>query len=123
MEIMTDPQWYSALNVIMHFRADLVPPFIQTKQTRKAEELNAAAIALVGIQQVQQRQYWIQPVSDKENSPDVRTLTCFDTPDDKAPDCAYQDVEVVSYEHSPNETLIEFLLHSRIICKNKDANE
>ena len=109
---MTDPRWYSALNAIMHFRVD-VDPADTSKTARKAAELCIAATALVALQEVEQRQYWIQPVSDKEESPDVRTITFNDKGEDRAPDGVMQDVEVVSYEHASGESVPDFLLRTK----------
>lgn len=118
---MTDSRWYSALNAIMHFRAD-VESTDASKTARKAEELCVAAIALVALQEVEQRQFWIQPVSDKEQSPDVRTITFYDKGDGSAPDGVMQDVEVVSYEFVSGESVPGFLLRTKF-AKGKAYDE
>ena len=96
----------------MHFRAD-IDPKDTSKPARKAAELCIAATALVAFQEVEKKQYWIQPVSDKEETPDVRTITFIDKGDDRSPDGVIQDVEVVSYEHSTGESIPDFLLRTK----------
>lgn len=109
---MTDKRWYSAFNVIIHFHNDFKKDDT-SKFYRKAKELYVSATALVGFQEVENKQYWIQAVSDAEGSPDTRTITCHNTDDDTAPNYTMKDVEVVTYEHSTGESLIDFLLRTK----------
>jgi len=112
---MRDRRWYSALNVIAHFHGDLKPQVIDGRVLKKAEEMWAAAVMLVGMQEVEGRQYWMQPVSDAEGSPDVRTIRRMERTDGKAPHYTYQDVEVVTYTSaSVGENLPEFLLRTKL---------
>ena len=108
---MVDKIWYPALNVAEHFRADFQNGLVP----KKVGEMMAVAIAMAGIQERQQRQYWIQGVLDSEGSPDVRTIYSEERNDDKAPWCYQQDVEVVSYtKHSANMTLAEFVARTKL---------
>jgi hypothetical protein len=115
-EMMKDPRWYSALNVVAHAHSDfltqtgvIIPP------PKKVEEMWAVAVMLVGIQESEKKQYWMQPVADSEGTPDVRTITRIERTDDRAPDYTYQDVEVVTYTvASSTETLPEFLLRTKL---------
>jgi len=109
--MMSDKIWYPALNVAAHYGAD----FQNDLKPKKVEEMMAVAIAMAGVQEIQQRQYWIQGVLDSEQSPDVRTIYREERNDDKAPWCYQQDVEVVSYtEHSTDLTLAEFVAKTKL---------
>lgn len=104
--MMTDRIWFPALNVAAHFEAD----FVDIKVPKKVEEMMSVAIAIAAIQEIQNKQYWIQGVSDQEQSPDVRTMCCDQPKDGKAPMCYQQDVEVVSYtEYSTSQALVDFV--------------
>src|SRR5665213_3151077 len=111
-EMMKDPRWFSALNVIAHFHEDFGT---SPNPPKKAEEMWATAIMLTGIQEVEGRQYWMQPVSDAEGSPDVRTIMRTERNDGKAPHYIYQDVEVVTYTAASSaESLPQFLLRTKL---------
>lgn len=111
--IMQDKRWYSALNVIAHFYNDFEA--VSTKPPKKAEEMWAVAVMLAGLQEVEHRPYWMQPVSDREGSPDVRTIARIERNDDRARDYVYQDVEVVTYTTaSSGESLPNFLLRTKL---------
>lgn len=111
---MQDKRWYSVLNVIAHYYADF-DPVLGIKPSKKADEMWAVAVMLVGIQEVEKRQYWMQPVSDTEGSPDVRTITRIERDDDRARDYVSQDVEVVTYTAaSSEENLSDFLLRTKL---------
>jgi hypothetical protein len=110
-EMLRDPRWYSALNVVAHANADTEPG----KVPKKVEEMWAAAVMLVGMQEIQGRQYWLQPVSDSEGAPDVRTITKLERNDGRADDYTFQDLEVVSYtDASRGEPLPTFLLRTKL---------
>lgn len=108
---MEDKIWYPALNVAAHFEAD----FQNVPVPKKAEEMMTVAVAIAGIQELQQKQYWIQGVLDNEQSPDVRTICNEKRNDNKAPWCYQQDVEVVSYtKYSANMNLAEFVAKTKL---------
>ncbi len=111
-EMMKDPLWYSALNIVAHSHTDFnVLP-------KKAEEMWATAVMIVGMQEIENRRYWLQPVSDSEGSPDVRTITRHEREDDRARDYSYQDVEVVTYTSaSHGVSLPQFLLDTKLSSK------
>ena len=112
--MMQDKRWYSALNVVAHYYADFEPG-LAVKLPKKADEMWATAVMLVGIQEIEKRQYWMQPVSDTEGSPDVRTITSIERDDDRARDYVSQDVEVVTYTRdSSGESLSDFLLRTKL---------
>lgn len=112
--LMYNPRWYSAVSVLSHFHSDIGYPLPDnSKTTRKAEELYVAAIVSTGMQELTKQKSWIQPVSDAEQSPDVRALIKFANTDDKADDYAQIDLEIVNYEHSQSESLIQFLLRTK----------
>jgi hypothetical protein len=120
-EIMGDGRWYSAGNAVLHFREDIVPGDT-SKLARKAEELCITGAMLVGMQEVEQKQYWLKAVPDEEYSPDVRSITLIEREGGRAPDGQFQDVEVVTYTHSSKESLIEFLLRTKL-SENKAYDE
>ena len=112
--IMHNPRWYSTVNVISHFYNDIGYPLPDNnKNTRKAEELYVAAIVSKGMEELTKQKIWVQPVPDEEQSPDVRAIVKFETVQDKADNYSQIDLEVVNYEHSPNENLIQFLLRTK----------
>ena len=112
--IMHNPRWYSTVNVLSHFHSDVGYPLPDNnKNTRKAEELYIASIVAKGMEDLTKQKSWIQPVSDEEQSPDVRAIVQLETADEKATNYAQIDLEIVNYEHSPNETLIQFLLRTK----------
>ncbi len=120
-EIMRDPRWYSALNVVAHVQTDIEAG----KAPKKVEEMWAASVMLTGLQEIQERQYWLQPVSDLEGSPDVRTITKFDRSGNLSPNYVFQDLEIVSYTKSSvlaGETLPNFLLRTKF-AGNKAYDE
>ncbi|HEV7702200.1 MAG TPA: hypothetical protein VGO63_02025 [Candidatus Paceibacterota bacterium] len=111
--MMKDARWYSALNVVAHVQTDIEAG----KVPKKVEEMWAASVMLTGMQEIQGRQYWLQPVSDSEGSPDIRTITRIDRMDDRAPDYVFQDLEIVSYtasSASAGESLPAFLLRTKL---------
>lgn len=111
--MMRDKRWYSALNVVAHFYSDFEA--VSMRPPKKAEEMWAVAVMLAAIQEVEGKQYWMQPVADSEGSPDVRTITRIERDDDKARNYVYQDVEVVSYTAaSSGESLPDFLLRTKL---------
>jgi hypothetical protein len=115
-EMMKDPRWYSPLNVIAHYHSD----FATTKPTKKAEEMWAVAVMITGMQEIENNRYWMQPVSDTEGTPDVRTILRHERPadDDRARDHTYQDVEVVTYTTaSYGVSLPDFLLQTKLSPK------
>lgn len=112
--IMRNPTWYSTVNVISHFHTDIGYPLPDnSKTTRKAEELYIASIVSKGMEELTKQKSWVQPVSDEEQSPDVRAIIQLENKGDKADDFALIDLEIVNYERSPKETLMEFLLRTK----------
>lgn len=112
--MMHNPRWYSTVNVLSHFHSDIGYPLPDnSKNTRKAEELYIASIVAKGMEDLTKQKSWIQPVSDQEQSPDVRVIVETETPEGKATNYAQIDLEVVNYEHASSETLIKFLLRTK----------
>lgn len=109
--MMVDKLWYPALNVVAHFQND----FPSGNVPKKIMEMMAVAVTLAGIQEVEKKPYWMQGVSDKEGSPDVRTMFCEPEDGVKAPWCYQQDVEVVSYtKHSASLSLPQFVASTKL---------
>lgn len=116
--IMNNPRWYSTVNVLSHFHSDIGYPLPDnSKSIRKAEELYIASIVSRGMEELTKQKSWIQPVSDKEESPDVRAIVQINNDGDKADDYLLIDLEIVNYEHSQNEDLIQFLIRTKFSGK------
>jgi len=118
MIFLTDNLWFPPLNVIHHFRelerqGKIVPG---SKIYRKAAEGYIVAISLMGVMKVLGREFWMQLVSDEEESPDVRT-GCYEKKI-RDNDFAVQDVEVVTFdEHASETNLIDFLMNTKLARK------
>lgn len=109
---MVDKIWFPALNVAAHYHADF-PAGAQ--RPKKIDEMMTVVIAIAGIQERQGKEYWIQGVSDAEETPDVRTVCCDLPSGDAAPMCYQQDVEVVTYTpHSASQTIAEFVSATKL---------
>jgi hypothetical protein len=114
---LKDPIWFAPINVIYHYGAHLDPlPTNQKKSKafRKADEILVSAIMLLGIQIAESEEYWMQAVSDAEQSPDVRTGKWIPVANNRAPDFQMQDIEVVSFVPEKNETLGTFLKRTKL---------
>jgi hypothetical protein len=123
---LKDPVFYAPLNVLWHYNQHIenLPLHEQKeKRFRKANEFNLAAIALVGIQLDEGNQYWMQLVSDEEQSPDARSGRFLPSEDERAPHFTTQDIEVVSYMPKPGEDIASFLLRTKLDVKGKSYDE
>lgn len=113
--MMLDPRWYSAVNIISHFHSDIGFPLPDnSKITRKAEELYIGSVVVQGMAELMKHKSWIQPVSDKEESPDVRAIVQLENVGEKANDYLQFDLEIVNYEYSQKENLVEFLIRTKL---------
>lgn len=116
MVYMEDPIWYSPLNVIYHFteyKNDPVPK--DSQKFKKAEEAFFVATMLVGIMAIQKKEYWMQIVSDKNGSPDIRTGNYKKPRGTPMNTWVTQEVEVVTFdEHSDEKTVIDFLRRTKL---------
>jgi hypothetical protein len=123
---LKDPLWFSPTSVIFHYLNHIENIDLKhknSKKFRKAEELFTVAKAVIGIQTNELKQYWIQPVSDLEGSPDVRT-GCFISKDgDNAPDFTFQDVEVVVFLPKENEDIVSFLGRTKLSANKAYDNK
>lgn len=111
---MTNKVWFSPLNFIHHFKkleseGKIAP---DKKFYKKTCEAFVTAISLVGIIKMAGREYWMQIVDDKEQSPDIRTGSYQKKTQDN--DFAWQDVEVVTYDNNSPESLVDFLLRTKL---------
>lgn len=114
---LKDPIWYAPLSVMYHYGVHLDSLPAEQKTTRafkKADELMVGAIALLGIQLDESELYWIQPVSDSEGTPDVRTGRWLAPVGTHAPFWEYQDVELVSFIPQPDEDIASFLSRTKL---------
>lgn len=116
MVYMEDPIWFSPLNVIFHFtqyKNDSAPK--DQRQFKKAEEAFFVATMLVGIIAVQKKEYWMQIVSDKNGSPDIRTGNYKAPRGTPMNHWTTQEVEVVTFdEHSDEKSIPEFLRRTKL---------
>ena len=109
--------WFSPINVIYHFKKFEREGKISSRDKfyKKACEAFIAAVSLIGVIKMTGREFWMQVVDDKEGSPDIRT-GCYDkkTRDN---DFGTQDVEVVTYDGNSLESLVDFLLRTKLSDK------
>lgn len=114
---LTNKPWFSPLNVIYHFKKLVIEGKIGPgkKFYKKCYEAFVVAISLIGISKVLGREFWMQIVDDKEGSPDIRT-GCYDKKI-RDNDFAIQDVEVVTYDDNSPESLVDFLLRTKLSDK------
>lgn len=116
MVYMEDPVWFSPLNVIFHFtqyKNDPAPK--DQRQFKKAEEAFFVATMLVGIMAIQNKEYWMQIVSDKNGSPDIRTGIYKAPRGTPMNTWVTQEVEVVTFdEHSDEKSVPEFLRRTKL---------
>jgi hypothetical protein len=111
---LTNKIWFSPVNVIYHFKKLEIEGKIAPgqKHYKKCCEAFIAAISLVGIIKMLEREFWMQIVDDSEGSPDVRT-GCYDKKI-RDNDFAIVDVEVVTYDANSSESLVDFLLRTKL---------
>lgn len=116
MAYMEDPVWFSPLNVIFHFtqyKNDSAPK--DQRQYKKTEEAFFVATMLVGIMAIQKKEYWMQIVSDKNGSPDIRTGNYKAPRGTPMNPWTTQEVEVVTFdEHSDEKSIPEFLRRTKL---------
>jgi hypothetical protein len=117
--MMVDKTWYPPINVAAHFETDIA----NVRPPKKAQEMMAVAIAMAGMQELHQRQYWIQGVLDSEQSPDVRTMYCDPPEGDNAPQCYQQDVEVVTYTSHSSGTPLDLFVADTKLSKESAYDE
>ena len=106
------PIWFSPVNVVYHasqLNQSATEIEKKTKKFRKVVETYMVAIMVTGMTLIDSKQYWLQLVEDKEQSPDVRTVCKSDILDPKFDNMDYQDVEVVGYNSTGGRSLPEFL--------------
>ncbi len=113
---MEDPIWFSPFNVIFHFKiykSDSAPK--DPRQLKKTEEAFFVATMLVGIMAIQKKEYWMQIVSDKNGSPDIRTGNYKSPRGTPRNTWVTQEVEVVTFdEHSDEKSIPEFLRRTKL---------
>jgi len=106
--------WFHPVNIIYHFKrleksGELIPG---TNSYKKAAEAYVTAISLIGLTKILNKDFWLQIVSDEEQSPDIRTGCYHKLTRDN--DFSYQDVEVVTYEQHSKMDLIDFLCNTKL---------
>ena len=122
---MHDPTWFSPLNVIRH--GDLLVKAIskeeiKTKRFRKVIEAYTVAQMLVGIMVKENKEYWMQLVDDRHESPDIRTIRYADEHLEKFDMVEQIDVEVVEYESHTTLSIPEFIVDKKF-SKKKSYDE
>jgi hypothetical protein len=86
---------------------------------KKAREMRAVAIAMLGFHLADGNDYLMQAALEKEQSPDVFTLYQTEHP----VWTNYQTVEVVTYESHTNIDVGQFILNTKLLNKNKSYDE
>lgn len=117
MPFLEDPIWYPPLNVAHYFmmlEGCTNEDDKKQKPFRKAEEMFAVSLMLLGIEKAQNRKYWLQAVGDDAQSPDVRTGTFTPPTTSAAPMFSTQDVEVVTYDENSTDSLFDFLKRTKL---------
>jgi hypothetical protein len=105
--------WFSPRKILLRYAQleQRVGEEIKTaSQYKTIREARAVAIMLLGIQKIQNREYWLQLVDPAEGTPDIRTATLVET-DNRL---AYQDVEVVTLELHTQEDVDDFLKRTKL---------
>jgi hypothetical protein len=116
MVFMENTVWFSPLNVIHH--SNELETFLSqdqknTSKYKKVIEAKMTAVMLMALMEVEKKQYWMQIVDDKEQSPDVRTINYEDVQSGKFDNMEQEDVEVVGYEHHSTGNIVDFLLATK----------
>ena len=108
--------WFSPRKIILRYaqEEDKLGEKIKEAQYKIYRETRAVAIMLLGIEKMQNREYWLQIVDPKEQTPDIRTATHM-TETDRRLEC--QDVEVVHLESHSVEDVEDFLKRTKLSAK------
>lgn len=122
---MHDPIWFSPLNVIHHgnlLKKTIPKEELKSKKFRKVIEACTVAQMLVGIMVKENKEYWMQLVDDKEETPDIRTIRYADKHRENFDMLEQVDVEVIEYESHTRLSIPEFIVAKKF-SKKKSYDE
>src|SRR3990167_676906 len=110
-----DEIWYPPANILYHGDKKLRTQ-IKADVKRQVNEGMSAAVMLVGMAKMTGYEYRLQPVNQKEQTPDVRTMRIVETPGE--PNwMEVQEVEVVTLEKNSTEQVDNFLKRTKLSSK------
>jgi hypothetical protein len=110
---MEDKYWYNPVNVIYEFEALLQKGVFNkdTKKAKKAKEMYIGAIFTIGLVSKWRKDFWIQMVDDKEESPDVKTICRHP---ERQGEMSLQDMEIVTMGKWGDGSITDFLLKTKL---------
>lgn len=100
----------SPRNILYHYarKEQELGNELKTGKYKVIRESRSVALMLLGIMKIQERDYWLQLVNPKEQTPDIRTATKEKRPGKS--DWLYtQDVEVVTLNSFSNVDVDDFI--------------
>ncbi len=110
--IQTDDIWYPPSSILFHGSRKLGDKTISSSLRKVIRESMSTAIMLVGIEKMTGATFYLQPVGQNEQTPDVRTMS-LDL--DSDPDMMLiQEVEVVTLEDNSDESVDDFLKRTKL---------
>ncbi len=106
--------WFSPRKILARYeeKKKELGSKIESSKFKILNEAKSVAIMLLGIQKIQSREYWLQLVDPKEQTPDIRTATHLKELSNFP--LTYQDVEVVTLEKHSNEDIESFLKRTKL---------
>ncbi len=110
--------WFSPRKILLRYDQKMqeIGEILKTgSQYKIIREARSVALMLLGIEKLQEREYWLQLVDSKlEQTPDIRTATHMVETDRRL---AYQDVEVITLESHSKEDVDDFLKKTKLSAK------
>jgi hypothetical protein len=106
--------WFSPEKVLLRYDQKmqaLGAAFQKLPEYKTMREAQAAGLLLIGMQKMQGREYWMQLVNPKEQSPDIRSATQMIEIDNRL---QTQDVEVVTLGPYVLENVDDFLRRTKL---------
>ncbi len=106
--------WFSPEKVLLRYDEklrELGAGLQKLPEYKTMREAQAVGLLLIGMQKMQNREYWMQLVDPKEQSPDMVTATQVIETDNRL---QTQDVEVVTLGPKVLETVDDFLRRTKL---------
>ena len=107
--------WFPPRNILYHYarKEQELGNELKTGKYKVIRESRSVALMLLGIMKIQERDYWLQLVNPKEQTPDIRTATKEKRPGKS--DWLYtQDVEVVTLNSFSNVDVDDFIKKTKL---------
>jgi hypothetical protein len=118
MEYRTDV-WFSPRKIIIRYHERL-KEMVEGKfassswDIKQVQEAVTVATALLGIQKINSKEYWLQIIDPREGTPDIRTMTL----NSDGSKLEVQDIEVVTMvEEYSEDNIRDFLLRTKLTTK------